>query len=170
MTSKIKEIVLGLAIVIGIMGGIFIIGNAQYDDSRPSAKSTKGSPVNDETWNIKTVHGTITKVEYTENVMENGHYSLTIKNSEAEKTYLIEATGYMNIPMAPAERGERCLDELSFNKRIYEEGDRVAFHLPEFDKNTISARPNPFDQYDKVFLSCYPLKDAGEYYFVKVGK
>ena len=90
--------------------------------------------------------GTVTSVTNKPNLAEDGYYGFEVKDNSGNK-YTINATGYMNIPRLPGERGEKCVDV-----PMVKTGDKVEFNLPKAE-----SQANTFD-------ICYEKSLTG-YYF-----
>jgi len=92
------------------------------------------------------ISGTVTSVTNKPNLAEDGYYGFDIKDNSGNN-YTINATGYMNTPRTPDERGEKCIDI-----PVVKTGDRVEFSLPKAE--------NQADTFD----ICYEKNLTG-YYF-----
>ncbi|MCA9341631.1 hypothetical protein KC952_03815 [Candidatus Saccharibacteria bacterium] len=90
--------------------------------------------------------GTVTSVTNKPNLAEDGYYGFEVKDNSGNK-YTINATGYMNIPRLPGERGGKCVDV-----PMVKTGDKVEFNLPKAE-----SQANTFD-------ICYEKSLTG-YYF-----
>jgi hypothetical protein len=92
------------------------------------------------------ISGIVTSVTNKPNLAEDGYYGFDVKDNSGHN-YTINATGYMNIPKSPGERGEKCVDI-----PVVKTGDKVEFNLPKAE--------NQVDTFD----ICYEKNLTG-YYF-----
>ncbi|CAN5177636.1 hypothetical protein BH11PAT1_BH11PAT1_2950 [soil metagenome] len=102
----------------------------------------------------------VTKVISRPNMVEDGFYGIYVTDLKTKQEYLINATGYMNTPIPPSERGERCLTITNVSV-----GQKVQFNLPEVPKDG-NAEP-----VDTIFENCYKIVDPKALtYFFNVSK
>lgn len=92
------------------------------------------------------ISGTVTSVTNKPNLAEDGYYGFDVKDNSGHN-YAIDATGYLNTPREPDERGEKCVDI-----PVVKTGDKVEFNLPKAE--------NQADTFD----ICYEKNLTG-YYF-----
>jgi hypothetical protein len=92
------------------------------------------------------IHGTVTEVTNRPNRAEDGYYAFKVQDG-AGHVYTVDATGYLNTPLAPESRGEACVVVPPVKV-----GDKVTFNLP------------PFDGWADAFGICYKQSLVG-YYF-----
>lgn len=84
------------------------------------------------------------------NMAEDGYYGITVQTSDGQ-VHTIDATGYLNTPLMPAQRGEACVDVPKV--RV---GDNITFNLPEAE-----GRAN-------TFVICHDKKVPAYAHFFRV--
>lgn len=108
----------------------------------------------------------VTGINYTPNVYENGYYSIELTDARLDENYIINATGFMNLPYNPDGYDFDCVEAPPREELV---GKTVRFYLPYSDNNQSNDAQLLTSFLTTSFSTCFD-KDASnaEKFFIEV--